>query len=93
MVFTVVVHTNEVDKDRNYLNYDLIKKMSEHPKCVGIGEVGLDYHYSPMSKSNQKASFITQINVARDTNLPLVIHARDADEDMIKILKDEVRKG
>ncbi len=91
--FTVGVHPNEVDKDKDYLNYDLIKKISEHPKCVGIGEGGLDYHYSPMSKSNQMASFITQINVARDTNLPLVIHSRDADEDMIKILKDEFRKG
>ena len=91
--FTVGVHPNEVDKDKNYLNYDLIKKISEHPKCVGIGEGGLDYHYGLGSKSNQIASFITQINVARDTNLPLVIHSRDADKDMIEILNNEFKNG
>ena len=91
--FTVGVHPNEVDKDKNYLNYDLIKKISEHPKCVGIGEGGLDYHYGLGSKSNQIASFITQINVARDTNLPLVIHSRDADKDMIEILTSEHKNG
>ena len=91
--FTVGVHPNEVNKDKNYLNYDLIKKISEHPKCVGIGEGGLDYHYGLGSKSNQIASFITQINVARDTNLPLVIHSRDADKDMIEILNNEFKNG
>ena len=45
------------------------------------------YHYGKDSKVNQKNSFITQINVARDRNLPLIIHSRDADEDMINILE------
>ena len=64
-----------------------------YKRQVGIGECGLDYHYGKDSKDEQKKSFITQINVARDTSLPLIIHARDADIDMIKILEDEFRKG
>ena len=90
---TVGVHPNEVGKDNDYKNYDLMVELSNNPKCVGIGEGGLDYHYTEDLKEKQKQSFITQINVARDTNLPLVIHSRDADEDMIKILKGEYKNG
>ena len=91
--FTVGTHPNEVLKDDNNSNYDLFSKISNDKKCVGIGECGLDYHYGKDSKDEQKKSFITQINVARDTNLPLIIHARDADIDMITILEDEFKKG
>ncbi len=90
---TVGVHPNEVGKDNDYKNYDLMVELSNNPKCVGIGEGGLDYHYGLGNKSNQIASFITQINVARDTNLPLVIHSRDADKDMIEILNNEFKNG
>ena len=91
--FTVGTHPNEVLKDDNNSNYDLFSKISNDKKCVGIGECGLDYHYGKDRKDVQKKSFITQINVARDTNLPLIIHARDADIDMINILEDEFKKG
>ena len=70
-----------------------INNLSKKNKCVGIGECGLDYHYGKDSIQEQKISFITQINVARDTGLPLVIHSRDADEDMIKILTSEFKNG
>jgi len=91
--FTVGTHPNEVLKDENNSNYNLIKNISKKNKCVGIGECGLDYHYGKESIQEQKISFITQINVARDTGLPLVIHSRDADEDMINILKSEFKNG
>ena len=91
--FTVGIHPNEVLKDENNSNYDLIKNISKKVKCVGIGECGLDYHYGKDSIKEQKLSFITQINVARDTGLPLIIHSRDADEDMIKILTNEFKNG
>ena len=90
---TVGVHPNEVLKDKNNSNYEMILNLSKNEKCVGIGECGLDYHYKNDSKAEQKASFITQINVSRDTNLPLIIHARDADKDMINILENEYKKG
>ena len=90
---TVGVHPNEVLKDKNNSNYEMILNLSKNEKCVGIGECGLDYHYGNNSKAEQKASFITQINVSRATNLPLIIHARDADKDMIKILENEYKNG
>ena len=91
--FTVGVHPNEVLKDSNFDNYDLISDISNNLKCVGIGECGLDYHFGNEDKDKQKLSFITQIKVARDKKLPLIIHSRDADEDMIDILQDEYKKG
>ena len=90
---TVGVHPNEVLKDKNNSNYEMILNLSKNEKCVGIGECGLDYHYGNDSKAEQKASFITQINVSRVTNLPLIIHARDADKDMINILENEYKNG
>ena len=90
---TVGVHPNEVLKDKNNSNYEMILNLSKNKKCVGIGECGLDYHYGNDSKTEQKASFITQINVSRATNLPLIIHARDADIDMINILENEYKNG
>lgn len=90
---TVGVHPNEVLKDKNNSNYEMILNLSKNEKCVGIGECGLDYHYGNNTKAAQKASFITQINVSRTTNLPLVIHARDADKDMINILENEYKNG
>jgi len=90
---TVGVHPNEVLKDKNNSNYDLLLELSKNAKCVGIGECGLDYHYGKETKKEQKLSFITQIKVARATGLPLIIHARDADKDMIEILESEYKKG
>ena len=90
---TVGVHPNEVLKDKNNSNYEMILNLSKNKKWVGIGECGLDYHYGNDSKAEQKASFITQINVSRATNLPLIIHARDADKDMINILENEYKNG
>ena len=90
---TVGVHPNEVLKDKNNSNYEMILNLSKNKKCVGIGECGLDYHYGNDSKAEQKASFITQINVSRATNLPLIIHARDADKDMVNILENEYKNG
>ncbi len=67
--------------------------LSEHPKFVGIGESGLDYHYTAESKSIQQESLRVHVEAARQTGLPLIIHARDADEDMARILSEEHRAG
>ena len=64
-----------------------------HPKMVGIGETGLDYHYTRDSMTAQQASLRVHIEAARRTGLPLIIHARDADEDMARILGEEFRAG
>ncbi len=64
-----------------------------HRKCVGIGETGLDYHYTPDSAPRQQESLRRHIAAARLTGLPLIIHARDADADMSRILSEEHRAG
>lgn len=72
---------------------DQLIKIAEHPKMVGIGETGLDYHYTAESASIQKKSLRIHITAARETGLPLIIHSRAADDDMIEILQDEYKKG
>ena len=67
--------------------------LAAHPKFVGIGETGLDYHYTEDSKAQQQDSLRLHIEAARQTGLPLIIHARDADDDMARILTEEHRAG
>ena len=67
--------------------------ISRHPKVVAIGEAGLDYHYDHSPRDVQKKSFRTHIAAARKTGLPLVIHAREADGDIARILEEESRAG
>jgi TatD DNase family protein len=67
--------------------------LAAHPKMVGIGESGLDYHYTADSMQAQQDSLRTHIEAARQTRLPLIIHARDADDDMARILTEEYRRG
>jgi len=67
--------------------------LSRHPKVVAIGEAGLDYHYDHSPRDAQEASFRTHIAAARETGLPLVIHAREADEDVARILEEESKRG
>jgi TatD DNase family protein len=63
--------------------------LTRHPKMVGIGESGLDYHYTAESKARQQESLLVHIEAARQSGLPLIIHARDADDDMAQILTEE----
>src|SRR6056297_210039 len=67
--------------------------LAAHPKFVGVGESGLDYHYTAESAEVQQQSLRVHIAAARETGLPLIIHARDADEDMARILAEEYRNG
>ncbi|MEO0371059.1 MAG: TatD family hydrolase [Pseudomonadota bacterium] len=71
---------------------DLVARAA-HPKFVGIGETGLDYYYTSESAVVQQESLLIHIEAARQTGLPLIIHARSADEDMARILTDEYRAG
>jgi len=75
------------------ITVDDLLDLAAHPKVVAIGEAGLDYHYEEKTAAQQKSSFATHIAAARQTQLPLIIHARSADEDMIDILTDETGRG
>jgi TatD DNase family protein len=72
---------------------DELARLTDHRKVVAIGEAGLDYHYDNSPREAQRAGFITHIGAARATGLPLVIHAREADDDLAAILKAETEKG
>ena len=79
--------------DEPLATVDDLLALSRHPKFVGIGETGLDYHYTSESADIQKKSLAIHIEAARQTGLPLIIHARAADKDMAQILTDEYRNG
>jgi len=67
--------------------------LADHQKFVGIGETGLDYHYTAESAEIQQQSLRVHIAAARETKLPLIVHARAADDDMARILREEFDKG
>ncbi|WP_439154327.1 TatD family hydrolase [Yoonia sp.] len=79
--------------DEPLTTVDELVAMADHPKFVGIGETGLDYHYTADSKDIQQQSLRIHIAAARETKLPLIIHARDADADMAQILSEEYANG
>ncbi|MBU5266087.1 TatD family hydrolase [Virgibacillus proomii] len=66
-----------------------IKELSAHPKVVAIGEMGLDYHWDKSPKDVQKEVFRKQIRLAKKLNMPIIIHNREATEDIIEVLKEE----
>lgn len=66
--------------------------LARHPRCVGLGETGLDYHYTAESKAIQQVSLRIHIEAAQETGLPLIIHARDADADMEAILAESMAR-
>ena len=70
---------------------DELVALAQHPKFVGIGETGLDYHYTAGSAEVQKVSLRIHIEAAQETGLPLIIHARAADDDMARILTEGYR--
>ncbi|MBL8569591.1 MAG: TatD family hydrolase [Phreatobacter sp.] len=67
--------------------------LADHPKVIAIGEAGLDYHYDNSPREAQEQGFRTHIAAARTSGLPLVIHAREADERVVEILTEEMGKG
>lgn len=81
---TIGIHPSEVKTS----NLSFIEKYVNHPKVVGIGEIGLDYHYGKEDKELQTDYFKKQIEIARKNNKTVVIHSRDAAEDTLKIIAE-----
>jgi TatD DNase family protein len=79
--------------DEPLANVAQLVALAAHPKFVGIGETGLDYHYTAESAAVQQKSLRIHIEASRQTGLPLIIHARDADADMARILSEEHAAG
>ncbi|NBX03367.1 MAG: TatD family deoxyribonuclease [Alphaproteobacteria bacterium] len=89
---SVGVHPNDSGGQEVLEAQELISKTS-HKKVIGIGETGLDYYYEKSDRNLQKQSFLQHIIASRETNLPIIVHTRDAEEDTAQILKDEMAKG
>jgi TatD DNase family protein len=75
------------------LTAERLLELADHPKVVGIGETGLDYFYDNSPRDAQQEKFRVHIDAARQSGLPLIVHTRDADEDMANILAEEKDKG
>ncbi len=89
---SVGVHPHEAENEPNTATEQLIE-LSGHPSVVGIGETGLDYYYEHSPRDVQQTVFRGHIAAARATQLPLIVHTRDADTDTMAILEDEMGKG
>lgn len=89
---SVGTHPHNAGEEEGIEAKELVR-LAEHPKVVAIGEAGLDYFYDRSPRDAQAGGFRTHIAAARETGLPLVIHARDADDDVAEILRDETGKG
>jgi len=89
---SVGTHPHHADEELDIFAEDLIR-LSAHPKCVAIGEAGLDYFYDNAPKEAQEIGLRRHIAASRTTQLPLVIHSRSADVQMAFILREEIGQG
>lgn len=89
---TVGIHPHEADLHPDIDTARLVT-VAAHPRVVGIGETGLDYYYDKSDRERQRRSFGAHIAASRETGLPLIVHTRDAEDDTLQILADEMGKG
>ncbi len=89
---TVGIHPHEADEHPHVDTAKLVERAA-HPRVVGIGETGLDYYYDHSDRERQQKSFRSHIAACRETGLPLIVHTRDAEEDTIRILREEMEQG
>ena len=90
---SIGIHPHEAENEPLACDINAIRDAANHPKVVAIGEAGLDYFYDNAPRQMQADSLRAQISVARELDLPIIIHSRDADDDMAYILEDEYQKG
>jgi TatD DNase family protein len=93
MIFgTIGIHPHETSED-TITSDIIINNLKKYPKIIGIGETGLDFYYNNSEKNKQICSFIEHIEAAIRTNVPLIIHSRDAEDETFKILNDYKNKN
>jgi TatD DNase family protein len=89
---SIGIHPHEAEQHADLGTGELLKAAA-HPRVIAIGESGLDYYYDKSDRAVQRDLFRTHIAVARQTGLPLIVHTRDAEEDTVSILRDEMEQG
>ena len=91
---TVGVHPHHVDETGDIEHArEILQKAADHPKAIGIGESGLDYHYNYSEKANQKAFFEMHMDLCIEKDLPLIVHTREADVDTAELLTSGCQRG
>jgi TatD DNase family protein len=85
---TVGVHPHDAGK-ADYSTFVRLRELARHPKVVGFGEIGVDYHYDFSPREAQKSVFREQLAIARDVGLPVIIHTREAWDDTFSILEEQ----
>jgi TatD DNase family protein len=89
---SIGIHPHEADSHPD-LGAGALLAAADHPKVIAIGETGLDYYYDKSDREVQRHLFRTHIGVARQTGLPLIVHTRDAEQDTVTILAEEMEQG
>jgi len=89
---SVGIHPHEAEQHAD-LGRDALLEAAANPRVIGIGETGLDYFYEHSDRVVQQALFRVHIGIARETGLPLIIHSRDAEDDTLAILREEMEEG
>ena len=89
---TYGIHPHEAKNHLNIKSNDIINRVNKNKKIIGIGETGLDFYYNYSDKNDQISSFQEHIIAAQNTQLPLIVHTRSAEEDTLKILKEAKKK-
>ena len=89
---SVGIHPHEADAHVD-LGETALLNATTHSKVIGIGETGLDYYYDHSDRETQKALFRTHISVARKTGLPVIVHTRNAEDDTVRIIAEEMDRG
>lgn len=89
---SIGIHPHDADQHADLGEAALIEAAS-HPRVIGIGETGLDYFYDKSDRAVQRSLFRIHCAVARTTGLPLIVHTRDAEQDTLDILEDELGQG
>ncbi len=89
---SVGIHPHEADKHKDLTRAELLAA-TDNPDVIGIGETGLDYYYEHSDRETQQELFRMHIDVAREVQLPVIIHTRDAEEDTLSMLKEEMENG
>ncbi len=85
--FAVGIHPSDID-EFNEKTVGELKELTYDDKCVAIGEIGLDYYWKPYDDKKQIKGFLSQLELAKSLKLPVSVHCRDANGDMVKILKE-----
>ena len=89
---TVGSHPHEAEQEP-FADSTPLLELARHDKVVGVGETGLDYYYEHSPRAQQQINFRAHIAAARELQLPLIVHTRDAEDDTIAILQEEMGKG